>query len=263
MQIEAFKDGFLVHAAYPNCLKAVQSLCAKYPLVLTDPPYGGLVKDYWDNEIEGQHAFANWLMSIIQSFDSLTNEHGSVYFWGGIGNAKNRPLFEVLSRIESETNFTIKNFITWSKRRAYGVQHNFSFTREDLVWLIKNGVNDDPSKPIHPSTFNVPYLDEKRTCRSFNPNYKCKSDYLRRTNVWTDITELFRGKVHSCQKPVKLYEIPILACTNPGGWVFDPFAGSGTCAEAAIKTGRKFVCVERDAEIFQIALRRIKALYAA
>jgi len=76
--------------------------------------------------------------------------------------------------------------------------------------------------------------------------YPAKSEFLRRSNVWDDITEIMRGKTHINQKPLRLMEIPIETHTEPGEWVLDPFAGSGTTAFAARKLGRKFVVVEED-----------------
>lgn len=255
-----YADGYLINGSYPECLDLITQLHSGFDLVVTDPPYGGIIKDKWDNEHKEQSSFANWLLSIISSFDSILSAGASVYFWGGIGTPNYRPLFEVLSRLEQETAFTFKNLITWGKKRAIGTKHNYLFCREDLVWLIKNGTSKVKGG-IKPTTFNVPYLDTLRTCGSFNKNYQCKSTYLRRTNVWTDITEILRKKLVLCQKPVKLYEIPILTSSNEGNWILDPFAGSGTCAEACIKNGRKFVLVERDSATYEIAKQRIDALY--
>ena len=53
----------------------------------------------------------------------------------------------------------MSNIITWSKKRAYGVQHNYLQTREDLLYLVKGDIKK-------PTTFNVPYLDEKQIGRA-------------------------------------------------------------------------------------------------
>jgi DNA modification methylase len=80
--------------------------------------------------------------------------------------------------------------------------------------------------------------------------YPAKSEFLRRTNVWDDVSEILRGKTHVSQKPQRLMEIPIEVHTDVGEWVLDPFAGSGTTAFAARKLGRRFVVVEQDPENF-------------
>lgn len=109
-----------------------------------------------------------------------------------------------------------------------------------------------------PATFNVPYLDTKRGYAGYDAKYPAKSEFYRRTNVWTDITEIFSGKVHPTQKPLQVFEIPILANTNEGDWIMDPFAGSFTAAYAARNTSRNWICVERDETIFDAAVESIK-----
>ena len=158
--------------------------------------------------------------------------------------------FDQILGQQLSTPWQIANHITWGKKRAYGVQNNYLFTREECLYLIKG----DPKKP---RKFNPPYLDEKRSYAGYNPKYPAKDERYRRTNVWTDITEILQGKKHPAEKPTILYEIPILTHTEPGEWVLDTYAGSGTLAEACRKHDRKFCLVERDEKSFAICAQRI------
>ena len=63
--------------------------------------------------------------------------------------------------------------------------------------------------------------------------------------------------LHPTQKPVALLEWLIRTYSDPGDTVLDPTAGSGTTAVAAIRTGRQFVCVERDPTYFATIQRRV------
>ena len=63
---------------------------------------------------------------------------------------------------------------------------------------------------------------------------------------------------HPTQKPVALYEYLIRTYTNEGDTVLDIAAGSGTTGEAAIKTNRNCILIEKDERYFAIAQRRIK-----
>jgi hypothetical protein len=63
--------------------------------------------------------------------------------------------------------------------------------------------------------------------------------------------------LHPCQKPVNLMAWLILALTEVGQTVCDPFAGSGSTAIACIRTGRKFVGCEKDAQHYATACERI------
>lgn len=63
--------------------------------------------------------------------------------------------------------------------------------------------------------------------------------------------------IHPTQKPVALCEYLIKTYTQPGELVADICAGSGTTAVAALRTGRSFICFERDPQIYNMALERI------
>ena len=63
---------------------------------------------------------------------------------------------------------------------------------------------------------------------------------------------------HPTQKPEKLIAKLILASSNSGDVVFDPFLGSGTTAVTAKKLGRRFIGIEREKEYAALALRRLE-----
>lgn len=66
------------------------------------------------------------------------------------------------------------------------------------------------------------------------------------------------NSLHPTQKPLELWKYMILTYSNEEDIVFDPFAGSGTTAIACLKTGRKYICCEKEKNYFDIALERIK-----
>jgi site-specific DNA-methyltransferase (adenine-specific) len=70
------------------------------------------------------------------------------------------------------------------------------------------------------------------------------------------------GNIHPTQKPVALYEYLILTYTHPGDTVLDITAGSGTTGEAAIKTGRNAILIEKDPEYFGIIQNRMAQVEA-
>lgn len=77
--------------------------------------------------------------------------------------------------------------------------------------------------------------------------HRAKSDFLRVTNVWTDIPELMRPE-RNTQKPLPLMERLVKTHTNPGDLVIDPFSGWGSTGVAALKLGRRFLGSERIQE---------------
>ena len=256
MRIEKFEDGLAING---ECLsQEVLDTIKKevgetgINLIVTDPPYGNIVEEEWDRWDKGQKSFVDWMLRWTKEYSDLLVDGGAFYIWGGYGIPGFRPFFEYSHRVEHETIMQIANLVTWHKKRAYGVQHNYLSTREELLYMTKGNIKK-------PAVFNVPYLDEKRGYAGYNAKYPAKSEFYRRTNVWTDITELFSGKVHPTQKPVKVIEIPIQSSSNPGQWVLDMFGGSMSTAFAARNLGRKWICVEKDPVIFDEAVSTLQS----
>jgi site-specific DNA-methyltransferase (adenine-specific) len=69
-------------------------------------------------------------------------------------------------------------------------------------------------------------------------------------------------RVHPTQKPVPLFVWCLLNYSKPGDLVIDPCCGSGTTALACHKTGRRFVCIDKEPEYIRIAQERYQALVA-
>ena len=65
-------------------------------------------------------------------------------------------------------------------------------------------------------------------------------------------------KIHSTQKPESLLHRVLLASTNKGDYILDPFLGSGTSAAVAKKLGRNYLGIEKEKNYFKIATQRIK-----
>jgi len=219
------------------------------PLIATDPPYGNIVMQDWDRVKVSDDEYADQMVQWTRLWSQILEQGGAFYVWGGLGLPNFRPFIKYLTRVE-DNNFKMSNLVTWSKKRAYGVQNNYLFTREELAYFTKG----NPKKPLK---FNIPLLETKRGYAGYNAKYPAKSEFFRRTNVWMDINEIFKGKLHPTQKPSRVVEIPIEVHTDPGDWVIDPFAGSGATAFAARKLGRKFIVVEKDEEIFNKMVSRL------
>lgn len=202
------------------------------PLIVTDPPYGKIVNESWDQ---------NWTIDLqwkmTETIARTLVPGGTAYVWGGVGKPGNRLFFEWLSQVEARSSLTLWDVITWGKRRFYGTATRYGFAREECAMLVKGE---------KPRTFTVPLLEEKRGYAGFNPKYPAKSEYKRRTNVWTDVTELFRGKIHECEKPTRLAEIMVETSSKPGELVVDMFAGSGSTGVAAQKLGRPCLLIEKS-----------------
>lgn len=248
-----FKDGLAINgdSTSQEIVDVVKDYLgnASVPLIATDPPYGNIVMQDWDRTKMSDDEYADYMVQWTRLWSQTLEQGGAFYVWGGLGLPNFRPFIKYITRVE-DNNFKMSNLITWSKKRAYGVQNNYLFTREELAYFVKG----NPKKPLK---FNIPLLETKRGYEGYNKKYPAKSEFYRRTNIWMDVNEIFKGKLHPTQKPQRVVEIPIQVHTNPGEFVIDPFAGSGATAVAARKLGRKFVVVEKDEEIFDEMIRRL------
>lgn len=76
-------------------------------------------------------------------------------------------------------------------------------------------------------------------------------------SVWTFAKDVQKSALHPTQKPVALIEELIKTYSNPEDLIFDSCAGSCTTAIAAMNTGRNYICIEKDEDIFEIGSKRV------
>lgn len=249
-----FKDCLCINGEYPS--PEVSTAIAEYmkandargfACITTDPPYGDIAESSWETSAsEAQDIYSR----IAAKVKTSLLPGGAFLMWGGIGKPHNRVFLRTILMIEDKHGFDLKNLITWSKKRAYGKADDYLFTREELAWFQRRNEK--------PRAFNIPLLEEKRGYAGYNAKYPAKSEFKRRTNVWTDVTEILRGKIHEAEKPTRLYEIIYSTHSNPGEVVMDICAGSGAAGEAALAIGRKVILIEKDPDIFKRMCERIE-----
>ena len=245
-KVAKFEDGIIVNGTFGS--PEVDDIIVEYgklPLVIADVPYGDVVKDNWDKGITADN-YIQWTKDILGHLV----QGGSAYIYGGIGKKGNRVFFEYLSRVEKETKATMRNLITWRKRKGYGKKDDYLFIREECAWLI-----NDADKP---NIFNIPLTDKERPYAGWDPKYPAKSKYYRVGNVWDHINELFRDKLHVAEKPWQLAAIMVNTNSVENDWILDPFAGSGSTALACRKLNRRFILIEQDLKNFEIIIERLR-----
>ena len=107
----------------------------------------------------------------------------------------------------------------------------------------------------------APYRDGAGSPKDWQETDGQKIRYTAPSNIWTDITVPFwsmpENTEHPTQKPEKLIAKLILASSNTGDMVFDPFVGSGTTAVVAKKLGRRFLGIERERKYVALTLKRL------
>ncbi len=153
----------------------------------------------------------------------------------------------------------IRNRITWEREKGRGSKFNWKNCSEDILFATVS----------NKYTFNAELVKLKRKVfapyRDENGNPKDWKDGFRLTyssNLWTDISVPFwsmpENTDHPTQKPEKLLAKIILASSNEGDLIFDPFLGSGTSAVVAKKLKRNYCGVELDTYYCCIAEKRIQ-----
>lgn len=228
-----------------NCLEVLPYLPSSFvDLLIVDPPYN-LDKDFngkkfkrMTDELYIEYT-ENWVEKIIP----LLKPNASIYVccdW-----QSSSAIETVLKR-----HFNVQNRITWQREKGRGALSNWKNGMED-IWFATNSEN---------YTFNVEDVKIRRkVIAPYKVDGKPKdweettSGNFRNTypsNFWDDISipywSMPENTAHPTQKPEKLLAKLILASSNPGDIVFDPFLGSGSTAVTAKKLNRHFVGIEMN-----------------
>lgn len=133
---------------------------------------------------------------------------------------------------------------------------------EDIL-IFGQGITYNPQKEPKPKKDQRPTIRGSKTPNygSFDPNAERtdRVDVKFPTSVLKFNTSPTGGDkgLHPTQKPVALFEYLIRTYSNPGELVLDNTAGSGTTAVAAERTGRRWICIERDEDYYLNACARV------
>ncbi|HHY46169.1 MAG TPA: site-specific DNA-methyltransferase [Firmicutes bacterium] len=226
-------------------------------LLFLDPPYN-LDKTFNGRVFRASSIaeYQEWLDSWLPKFRRLLKPTASVYICGDWHSSA------AIHRV-AEKYFKVRNRITWEREKGRGATANWKNCSED-IWFCT--VSDD-------YVFNVdavkikrrviaPYTDENGDPKDWEPaNGGGGFRLTYPSNLWTDITVPFwsmpENTDHPTQKPEKLLAKIILASTNPGDVILDPFLGSGTTSVVAKKLGRRFIGIEIDRFYCCLAEKRL------
>ena len=224
-----------------------------FDLVFADPPYNMQigeklkrpdnskvdgVNDKWDQFLNFKH-YDEFSKEWLKECKRILKDNGSMWVIGTYHN-----IFRLGYHIQN-LNYWILNDVIWRKNNP---MPNFKGTRftnahETLIWASKS----------------------KKSKYTFNyQSLKCLNDDLQMRSDWTlpicngkERLKKNGKKIHSTQKPEALLHRIILATTNKGDLVCDPFIGTGTSAVVAKKLGRKYFGIEKDKKYFGAANKRI------
>jgi len=238
-----------------DCVEAMRSLpSASVDMVFADPPYnlqlGGDL-----NRPDGSHVDAvtnEWdRFDSFAAYDAFTREwlaearrvlkpDGSMWVIGSYHN-----IFRV-GAILQDLGFWILNDIVWRKANPMPNFRGTRFTNahETLIWASMG------EKARY--TFNY------RAMKTLNDELQMRSDWVLPICGGQERIRKDGHKAHPTQKPEALLYRVMLATTNKGDVVLDPFFGTGTTGAVAKRLGREWIGCEREQAYRDVALERIE-----
>lgn len=233
-------------------------------LIVTSPPYN-LGKDYEDRvSIE---AYLEAQSQVIAELHRILRDDGSLCWQVGnfVEDGEVYPLDILYYGIFKRLGLFLRNRIIWHFGHGLHASKRFSGRYETLLWFTKTDkytFNLDavrvPSKYPGKRHFKGPNVGKP----SGNPLGKNPSDLWEiLAQEWDealwDIPNVKSNHpektIHPCQYPIELIERCVLAMTNEGDWVFDPYAGVGTSLIAATMHNRSAADSEREADFAMLA----------
>jgi adenine-specific DNA-methyltransferase len=240
-----------------DCLELLAQVPdASVQLVVTSPPYN-LGKAYerrldLDEYLAQQGRVIEGCVRVLSARGSLCWQVGNYVDDGEIV-----PLDVVLYPIFHSLGLRLRNRIVWHFGHGLHASRRFSGRYEVILWFSKGDeyiFNLDAVRVPQKYPKKKHYKGPNKGKLSGNPLGKNPSDIWEIPNVKANHVE---KTPHPCQFPVELIERLVLALTNEGDWVLDPFMGVGSTAIAAMMHGRKALGAEIMGEYVQIARERI------
>ena len=223
-------------------------------LIFADPPFNiGYAYDRYRDDRPPEEYLA-WTEKWIYACLHVLKSDGT--FWIAIGDE-----YAAEIRVMMRRRASLRNWIIWHYTFGQNCTQKFNRCHTHLFYFVKDPqrftFNDDDSALRVKSDRQLKYNDKRA-----NPDGKLPGD------VWNEFPRVcgtFKERVgwHPCQMPLALLERIVLACSNPGDLVLDPFAGSGTTLLAAARHGRRWVGVELSKAYATRARKRIAAGKAA
>ena len=241
-----------------DCIEAMRRIPDKsVDLVFADPPYnmqlsGVLhrpdnsrvdgVDDAWDR-FDSFAAYDAFTRAWLGEARRILKDTGALWVIGSYHN-----IFRVGAALQ-DLGFWVLNDVVWRKSNPMPNFRGRRFTNahETLIWCAK----DQAQKTY---TFNYDAM------KALNEDLQMRSDWLLPICSGNERLKEDGAKAHATQKPEALLHRVLLASTNKGDVVLDPFFGTGTTGAVAKRLGRRWIGIEREKDYIRVARARIAAV---
>ncbi len=225
-------------------------------LLFVDPPYN-LTKTFNTQSFKQLSVaqYMEWMDSWLKKMLRLLKPTASIYI---CGDWRSSSAIHLLC----EKYFIVRNRITFEREKGRGAKKDWKNNSEDIWFCTASNKYTFNAEAVKLKRRVLAPYREKGVPKDWMEENDGKYRLTYPSNIWTDITIPFwsmpENTPHPTQKPEKLLAKIILASSNEGNIIFDPFSGVGTTGVVAKKLKRNFVMVEIDEEYCLYAEKRLE-----
>ncbi len=229
-------------------------------LVFADQPYN-INKADWD-DFESQEHYIQWSLQWIEQAARILKKTGSLYVCG---------FSEILADLKHPASkyFAGCRWLVWHYKNKANLGNDWGRSHESIIHLRKSAaskLNIDPIRtPYGAHTLKYPSHPQAETSQFGNG--KKRENWIPHPlgakpkdviEFPTTCNGMGEKTPHPTQKPEGLIRKFVLASSNPGDLVIDPFSGSGTTMVVAEQLGRKWLGCDNNPQYNQWAVKRIR-----
>lgn len=215
-------------------------------LLIADPPYN-LGKDYGNNrDLKNCDDYLDFSRTWLSQAIRVLKPTGTLYVFMGV-----RFISYLYGILDDELNCPFNSWITWHYTQGMGRKRGFSPRHDDILMF-----NMSDQFTFNLDAVRVPqkYYRVRNNMRGANPG-----------DVWEFSHVHYCQKnrqSHPTQKPEALIERMVLASSNEGDLVLDPFVGSGTTPRVCQQLGRSFLGFEVNPDYVNLAEQRLEGEFS-
>lgn len=220
-------------------LKEIKSQSVE--LIIADPPYN-LGKNYQNNiDKRTFEEYLTFSQEWLSEASRILKPNGTIYVFMGF-----RFISYLYSILERNLNLHFNGWIVWHYTQGVGKTKGFSPRHDDILMFTKS-----PSFTFNLDDIRVPqkYYRQRNNMRGANPGDVWQFSHVHYSNP--------NRQNHPTQKPEGLIERMVLASSNAGDTVLDPFSGSGTTMRVCQQTNRHSIGIEINPEYIEMTKRRL------
>ncbi len=214
-------------------------------LIITDPPYN-LGKDYGNNhDIQGFSEYISFSRNWLTQANRILKPTGTLYVFMGFRFIS--YLYDILDR---ELRMHFNSWIVWHYTQGMGRTRGFSPRHDDILMFTKTR-----RYKFNLDNVRIPqkYYRERNNMRGANPGDIWEFSHVHYCNE--------NRQAHPTQKPEGLIERMVLASSDEGDLVVDPFSGSGTTLRVCQQLNRRAIGVEINPDYVTMTKNRLNATF--